>query len=112
MGYRAAAAARPGPVEEGNVGAGTGATVGKLGGVGRATKGGLGCAVGDLEGVHLGAIMAGDAARDGREPQTPRPTADAPDAPHRPPPTGPPGPRTPRARARPSPTLNHTLGPA
>ena len=47
MGYRAAAAARPGPVAEGNVGAGTGATVGKLGGVARAIKGGLGCATGE-----------------------------------------------------------------
>src|SRR6185369_2525233 len=39
MGYRAAAAARPGPVAEGNLGAGTGATVGKLNGMARATKG-------------------------------------------------------------------------
>ena len=70
MGYRAAAAARPGPVEEGNVGAGTGATVGKLGGVARATKGGLGCAVGELEGVHLGAIMAVNAVGDVRDPDT------------------------------------------
>ena len=45
MGHRAAAAARPGPVAEGNVGAGTGASVGKLHGIARATKGGLGCAV-------------------------------------------------------------------
>ncbi len=72
MGYRAAAAARPGPVEEGNVGAGTGATVGKLGGVGRATKGGLGCAVAELEGVHLGAIMAVNAVGDVRDPETGR----------------------------------------
>jgi len=72
MGYRAAAAARPGPVEEGNVGAGTGATVGKLGGVARATKGGLGCAVGELDGVHLGAIMAVNAVGDVRDPETGR----------------------------------------
>ena len=45
MGHRAAAAARPGPVAEGNVGAGTGASVGKLHGIARATKGGLGCAL-------------------------------------------------------------------
>ncbi len=80
MGYRAAAAARPGPVEEGNVGAGTGATVGKLGGVGRATKGGLGCAVGELEGVHLGAIMAVNAVGDVRDPETGRLIAGARDA--------------------------------
>ena len=72
MGYRAAAAARPGPVQEGNVGAGTGATVGKLGGVARATKGGLGCAVGELDGVHLGAIMAVNAVGDVRDPETGR----------------------------------------
>ena len=47
MGYAAAeAAARTGsdsPVAEGNVGAGTGATVGKLFGIARATKAGVGC---------------------------------------------------------------------
>ena len=80
MGYRAAAAARPGPVEEGNVGAGTGATVGKLGGVARATKGGLGCAVGELAGVHLGAIMAVNAVGDVRDPETGRLIAGARDA--------------------------------
>src|SRR5687767_12202871 len=40
-GYRAATAATTGPVEEGNVGAGAGATVGKMG-MGRSMKGGLG----------------------------------------------------------------------
>jgi L-aminopeptidase/D-esterase-like protein len=80
MGYRAAAAARPGPVEEGNVGAGTGATVGKLGGVARATKGGLGCAVGELDGVHLGAILAVNAVGDVRDPETGRLIAGARDA--------------------------------
>ena len=44
MGHAAAAAAHPGPVDEGNVGAGTGATVGKLRGAACAMKGGLGCA--------------------------------------------------------------------
>jgi L-aminopeptidase/D-esterase-like protein len=80
MGYRAAAAARPGPVEEGNVGAGTGATVGKLGGVARAMKGGLGCAVAELDGVHLGAIMAVNAVGDVRDPATGRLVAGARDA--------------------------------
>lgn len=41
-GYRAAAAASGEPVAEGNVGAGAGATVGKLAGMDRAMKGGLG----------------------------------------------------------------------
>jgi L-aminopeptidase/D-esterase-like protein len=80
MGYRAAAAARPGPVEEGNVGAGTGATVGKLGGIARATKGGLGCAVADVDGVHLGALMAVNAVGDVRDPETGRLVAGARDA--------------------------------
>lgn len=41
-GYRAADAASSGPVAEGNVGAGAGATVGKMAAMGRAMKGGLG----------------------------------------------------------------------
>jgi L-aminopeptidase/D-esterase-like protein len=41
-GYKAAAAAKAGGVEEGNVGAGAGATIGKMMGGGRAMKGGLG----------------------------------------------------------------------
>jgi L-aminopeptidase/D-esterase-like protein len=72
MGYRAAAAARPGPVAEGNVGAGTGATVGKLNGIACATKGGLGCAVMERDGVHVGAIMAVNAVGDVRDPETGR----------------------------------------
>ena len=80
MGYRAAAAARPGPVEEGNVGAGTGATVGKLGGIARATKGGLGCAVAEIDGVHVGALMAVNAVGDVRDPATGRLVAGARDA--------------------------------
>src|SRR5688572_26360319 len=43
-GYKAAAAASNGPVAEGNVGAGAGATVGKIGGAGKAMKGGIGTA--------------------------------------------------------------------
>jgi L-aminopeptidase/D-esterase-like protein len=77
MGYRAAAAARPGPVEEGNVGAGTGATVGKLHGVARATKGGLGCAMVEWDGVHVGAIVAVNAVGDVRDPETGRLVAGA-----------------------------------
>lgn len=41
-GYKACLAATDGPVEEGSVGAGTGATVGKLLGMEHATKGGVG----------------------------------------------------------------------
>ncbi|HEY7869757.1 MAG TPA: P1 family peptidase, partial [Methylomirabilota bacterium] len=80
MGYRAAADARPGPVAEGNVGAGTGASVGKLHGVARATKGGLGCAVLERDGVHLGALVAVNAVGDVRDPETGRLIAGARDA--------------------------------
>ena len=80
MGHRAAAVARPGPVAEGNVGAGTGASVGKLHGIARATKGGLGCAVLERDGVHLGALMAVNAVGDVRDPDTGRLIAGARDA--------------------------------
>jgi len=80
MGHRAAAAARPGPVAEGNVGAGTGASVGKLHGIARATKGGLGCVVLERDGVHLGALMAVNAVGDVRDPDTGRLIAGARDA--------------------------------
>lgn len=72
MGYAAAAAARPGPVEEGNVGAGTGATVGKLRGSACAMKGGLGCATEIVSDVHVGAIAAVNAVGDVRDPETGR----------------------------------------
>ncbi len=80
MGYRAAAAARAGTVAEGNVGAGTGATVGKLYGVARATKGGIGCAIAEVGGVALGALVAVNAVGDVRDPQTGRLIAGARDA--------------------------------
>jgi len=80
MGHRAAAAARPGPVAEGNMGAGTGASVGKLHGIARATKGGLGCVVLERDGVHLGALMAVNAVGDVRDPETGRLIAGARDA--------------------------------
>jgi L-aminopeptidase/D-esterase-like protein len=58
-GYQAALAATTGPVAEGSVGAGTGATVGKIGGPGRAMKGGIGTAMLELgNGVRVAALMA------------------------------------------------------
>jgi L-aminopeptidase/D-esterase-like protein len=102
-GYRAAAAATTGPVQEGSIGAGAGATVGKSGGPGRSMKAGLGSyaivmpnglvvaaivavnAVGDIIDPDTGAVVAGvrnadgtlaDARkllRAGPPPQTPRP---------------------------------------
>jgi L-aminopeptidase/D-esterase-like protein len=80
MGHRAAAAARSGSVAEGNVGAGAGASVGKLHGIARATKGGLGCVVLERDGVHLGALMAVNAVGDVRDPDTGRLIAGARDA--------------------------------
>jgi L-aminopeptidase/D-esterase-like protein len=69
-GYRAASAATSGPVVEGNVGAGTGATVGKLGG-GRAMKGGLGSAAISLpNGLVVAAIVAVNAVGDIVDPTT------------------------------------------
>lgn len=85
-GYRAATEASSGPVAEGNVGAGAGATVGKTGG-GGAMKGGLGTAfiavpagadtlivgaivavnaVGDIIDPRNGAIVAGVRTADGK----------------------------------------------
>ncbi len=62
MGEAAAAAATPGPVKEGAVGAGTGATVGKLFGMSRAMKSGIGSATVPLEGVYAGVQVSALAA--------------------------------------------------
>jgi len=88
MGEAAAAAATDGPVKEGNVGAGTGASVGKVFGMAQAMKGGVGSytvsfgtnsrilvsalavvnAVGDVIDFHSGKILAGTRkSRDSRE---------------------------------------------
>jgi L-aminopeptidase/D-esterase-like protein len=70
-GYKAASAASNGAVPEGNVGAGAGATVGKLAGAGRAMKGGLGSASIALpSGLIVGAIVAVNAAGDVIDPAT------------------------------------------
>jgi L-aminopeptidase/D-esterase-like protein len=59
MGHRAAAAAKSGPVAEGNVGAGTGATAGKFLGMKYAVKTGLGtCSLEAGGGVIVGALAA------------------------------------------------------
>ena len=70
-GYQAAMAATAGPLAEGNVGAGAGATVGKLGGAGRAMKGGIGTAAIDLpDGGRVAALMAVNAVGDIVDPET------------------------------------------
>ena len=70
-GYRAAQAATRKPVAEGSVGAGAGATVGKLGGPRRAMKGGIGTALVELsDGIRVAALMAVNAVGDVYEPAT------------------------------------------
>ncbi len=72
MGYRACLNATNKECPEGNVGAGTGATVGKLLGMGRAMKSGLGTAglqVGDLK---VGALVAVNCLGDVADPRSGR----------------------------------------
>lgn len=68
--HRACLDAHSGKVEEGNVGAGTGATVGHLLGMELATKGGLGTASLALEGVSVGVLVAVNAFGDVLSPDT------------------------------------------
>lgn len=74
MGEAAAAAASGGPVQEGAVGAGTGAAVGKLFGMRQAMKSGLGswCVPleGSLAGVKVAALAAVNAFGDVVDPET------------------------------------------
>jgi L-aminopeptidase/D-esterase-like protein len=70
-GYRAAQAASAGPIAEGSVGAGAGATVGKFGGQGRAMRGGLGTASVTLpSGLTVAALVAVNASGDIVDPAT------------------------------------------
>ena len=64
MGYRAAAAASSDPPAEGNVGAGTGASVGKIRGMEYAMKAGLGTSTIDINGLIIGALVAVNAIGD------------------------------------------------
>jgi L-aminopeptidase/D-esterase-like protein len=77
MGYQAAGAAGAGTVAEGNVGAGTGASVGKICGIERAMKAGIGCWTEECAGargstVRVAALAAVNAFGDVRDPQTGR----------------------------------------
>jgi L-aminopeptidase/D-esterase-like protein len=70
-GYRAAGAASGAPVGEGSVGAGAGATVGKLTGLDRAMKGGVGSAAIALpSGLRVAALVAVNALGDIIDPST------------------------------------------
>ncbi|API90921.1 MULTISPECIES: P1 family peptidase [Virgibacillus] len=71
MGYQAAKQAKKGAFTFGNVGAGCGATVGKLTGMEQCMKGGLGSASVELEnGVIIGALVAVNAVGDIRHPES------------------------------------------
>lgn len=71
FGHRAARSASADAVEEGSVGAGTGATVGKARGIGLATKSGIGSASLRLgSGVVVGALVAVNAFGDVVNPRT------------------------------------------
>jgi L-aminopeptidase/D-esterase-like protein len=77
-GYEAARAASAGPVAEGSVGAGAGATVGKLFGESRAMKGGIGTAAVRLpSGAVVAALVAVNAIGDVVDPATGRVVAGA-----------------------------------
>ncbi|MDN6885577.1 P1 family peptidase [Variovorax sp. CAN2819] len=76
-GYAACEAASTGAPAEGNVGAGTGALVGKLFGVHRAMKGGVGTASVKVGGVTVGAIIAANPLGDVIDPDTGQPVAGA-----------------------------------
>jgi L-aminopeptidase/D-esterase-like protein len=70
-GYKAALAATSGPVQEGNVGAGAGATLGKVAGRDRSMKSGIGSAAIRLpNGLTVGAIVAVNAVGDVVDPAT------------------------------------------
>jgi L-aminopeptidase/D-esterase-like protein len=71
-GYKACEAATDGAFLQGSVGAGTGASIGKLWGMARAMKGGLGTASVRVGGITLGAIVAVNAVGDVLDPTTGR----------------------------------------
>lgn len=71
MGYQACTAASSGETKQGNVGAGLGASVGKIMGMQHAMKGGLGSSAVELSnGVIIGAIAAVNCGGDVKDPET------------------------------------------
>jgi L-aminopeptidase/D-esterase-like protein len=76
-GYAACEAASDAPVAQGNVGAGTGCTVGKLFGIECAMRGGLGSASITVGGITVGALVAVNAIGDVLDPATGRVIAGA-----------------------------------
>ena len=76
-GYAACAAASDEPVGQGNVGAGAGCSVGKMFGIARAMRGGLGSASLTVDGITVGALVAVNAVGDVVDPRTGAPIAGA-----------------------------------
>jgi L-aminopeptidase/D-esterase-like protein len=76
-GYKAAKAATTAALEEGNYGAGAGATVGKLFGSSRAMKGGVGTSSIKLDGLTVGALAVVNAVGDVFDPSTGKQVAGA-----------------------------------
>ncbi len=76
-GYAACEAATTDPVAQGNVGAGTGAAVGKLFGIQRAMRGGLGSASVTVGGITVSALVVVNAIGDVIDPSTGEPIAGA-----------------------------------
>ncbi|MCC6812765.1 MAG: P1 family peptidase [Rubrivivax sp.] len=76
-GHAACQAAGSAPPAQGNVGAGAGATVGKLFGAAHAMKGGIGSAAVSVDGVTVGALIAVNALGDVVDPASGRPIAGA-----------------------------------
>jgi len=70
MGYEAARSAVTGAVTEGSVGAGTGASVGKVRGIQYAMRGGLGTASVRVDEIVVGALVVVNAVGDVRDPET------------------------------------------
>ena len=71
MGYAACLAAKAEPQGDGSIGAGTGATIGKILGITQATKGGLGTAfISGIDGLLVGALVVVNALGDVVNPET------------------------------------------
>ena len=75
-GYKAAEVANHGPIPEGSIGAGAGATVGKLRGHERAMRGGIGTSMLELpNGIRVAALMAVNSIGNVVDPDTGQPVA-------------------------------------
>jgi L-aminopeptidase/D-esterase-like protein len=70
MGYQACVQAGAGKIRQGSVGAGTGASVGKICGMDRAMKGGLGCVAFQAGDLQVGALVAVNCLGDVLDPIT------------------------------------------